>query len=390
MAKRRKENEEEGEDKSFKVPKFDEESFLKRERRNIKTTFLAFLFACLIALVCFGFWALMGSGTGLRWFLVFLVCIANAAFIKFIFLRFNIDLTDFSKTKWLMTYGIYFFTWILVFIVLVNPPFYDDEAPMVDLVILPDMQEFGNPVKIVAKITDNAGVDKSGIIFSINNQTVDNNDFDFKDDIFSYEFPSPANYSTDIIYNFNITVTDVSGIKITKISSFTYSKNTIKLVSHDTAYTAPGPVVYSATPINFDVEANADIVYYTVNNGPRINISKIGDYFTTYPKYKGWLANQNVTVRVYAENIHYFKFVMPTVPTENLNLTKYDNTIVDSQIYYFQTGTENIGLDEPPESKEPIKEYIQVPGFEAIILIAAIAVVFLIFKKENKDEKKQK
>ena len=390
MAKRRKENEEEGEDKSFKVPKFDEESFLKRERRNIKATFLAFLFGCLMALVCFGFWALMGSGTGLRGLLVFLVCIANAAFIKFIFLRLNIDLTDFTKTKWLMAYGVYFFTWLLVFILIVNPPFYDDEKPMIDLVVLPDMQEFGNPVKIVAKITDNAGVEKSGIIFTINNQTIDNNDFDFTNNIFSYEFSSPTNYSTDTTYSFEIKVIDVSGIKITKTSSFTYSKKTIQLVSHDSAYTAPGPLVYSATPINFDVKANVDIVYYTVNDGPRINVSKIGDYFTTYPKFKGWLANQNVTVRVYAESIHYFKFVMPTVPTEDFNLTKYSNRIVDSQIYFFRTGTENIGLDEPPKIEVPIRDYIQVPGFEIITLITALFVVILIFKKKNKDEKKQK
>src|SRR5512137_2250211 len=130
MAKRRKENEEEQEDKSFKVPKFDEESFLKRERRNIKATFLAFLFGCLMALVCFGFWALMGSGTGLRFFLVLLVCIANAAFIRFIFLRLNIDISDLTKSKWVIIYGTYFFTWLLVFLVIINPPFYDDEAPM--------------------------------------------------------------------------------------------------------------------------------------------------------------------------------------------------------------------------------------------------------------------
>ena len=43
MAKRRKEKDED-EDKPFKLPKFDEEAFLKRERRNIKTTFIAFLF----------------------------------------------------------------------------------------------------------------------------------------------------------------------------------------------------------------------------------------------------------------------------------------------------------------------------------------------------------
>lgn len=390
MAKRRKENEEEKEDKTFKVPKFDEESYFKRERRNIKTTFLAFLFALLMAFVCFGFWALMSSSTDLRWFLVFLVFIANAAFIKFIYQRLNIDISDFTKKNWFMIYGTYFLSWILIFIVLVNPPFYDDEAPMVDLVVLPDMQEFGNPVKIVAKITDNGGLDKTDIIFTINNQTIANNEFDFTKNIFSYEFPSPTNYSTDITYNFEIKVNDKSGIQTKKTSSFTYSKNTIQLASHDNAYTSPGPLVYSATPINFQIKANVNIVYYRVNNGPRINITKIDDYYTTYPKYKGWPANQNVTVRVYAEKIHYFRFVMPTIPTEDLNLTEYNNTIVDTQIYYFQTGIENIGLEEPPEIEGPVIEYIQIPGFEMILFIAAISIVILIVRKKNEDEKKQK
>jgi hypothetical protein len=389
MAKRRKQNEEEKEEKTFKVPKFDEETYLKRERRNIKATFLAFLFSLLMAFICFGFWALMGSGTDLRWFLVFLVCIANAAFIRYIYQRFNIDISDFTKKNWFLIYGTYFFTWILIFIVLVNPPFYDDEAPMVDLIILPDMQEFENSVNIVAKITDNAGVHKTDITLKINNQTIDNNDFDFIENIFSYEFLGPMNYSTDETYNFELKVNDVNGIQTVKSRSFTYSKNTIQLVSHDNAYTSPGPLVYSATPINFQVKPDVDFVYYTVNDGPRINVSKKDDYFTTYPKFKGWLPNQNVTVKVYAEKIHYFKFVLPTIPTENLNPTKYNNTIVDSQIYYFQTGTENIGLEDPPVIEGKAIEYIQIPGFEILIFISAIAVVLLIFRKK-KDEKKQK
>jgi hypothetical protein len=390
MSKRRKENEEE-EDKPFKVPKFDEQAYLKRERRNIKSTFIAFLFASLMAFVCFGFWGLMGSGSGgLRWILVLLVGIANATFIRFFYLKFNVDTSDFTKKNWFMIYGTYFFTWLLIFIVLVNPPFYDDEAPMVDFVVLPDMQEFGSPVKIVAKITDNAGVEKSGILFTISNQTIANSNFDFTDNIFSYEFPSPANTSGDITYDFELRVTDVSGIENSTSGSFKYSNSTIKLVSHDNAYISPGPIVYSATPINFQVNADVDVVYYTVNDGPRINVTKKDDYFTTYPKFKGWPANENVTIKVYAEDVHYFKFVRPPTQTAVFNLTGYNNTIVDSQIYYFQTGVENIGLEDSPKAELPSVEVIEIPGFEAIILIAAIAVVILIFKKKNKDEKKQK
>ena len=139
MAKRRKEKDEE-EEKPFKIPKFDEEAFLKREKRNIKATFISFLFGILMALICFGFWALMGKND-LRWPLVLLVAVANAAFLRVIFMRMNIDLTDFGRKNWFGSYAIYFITWLIVFIVLVNPPFYDDEAPRIQVSVLPVIQE---------------------------------------------------------------------------------------------------------------------------------------------------------------------------------------------------------------------------------------------------------
>ena len=82
MAKRRKEKDEE-EEKPFKLPKFDEQAFIKREKRNIKSTFISFLFGALMALICFGFWALMGQNE-LRWPLVLLVAVASISFIKYI------------------------------------------------------------------------------------------------------------------------------------------------------------------------------------------------------------------------------------------------------------------------------------------------------------------
>ena len=41
MAKKRREKTDE-EEIDFKIPKFDEEKFLKRERRNIRTLFISF------------------------------------------------------------------------------------------------------------------------------------------------------------------------------------------------------------------------------------------------------------------------------------------------------------------------------------------------------------
>ena len=121
MAKRRREKAEE-EELDFKFPKFDENNFIKKERRNIKTTFLSFLFGFIIAIISFGFWSLLG-GNPFRWELVLLLCVFNASWLKYIFIRLNIDLADFGRKGWFISYAIYFFTWLLILMVLINPPF---------------------------------------------------------------------------------------------------------------------------------------------------------------------------------------------------------------------------------------------------------------------------
>ena len=84
MAKRRKEGAEVEESLDFQIPKFDEEGFMKKERRNIKTLFISFLFGLLIAVICFGFWVLL-DGSFLRWELVLLVGVVNSVWIKYLF-----------------------------------------------------------------------------------------------------------------------------------------------------------------------------------------------------------------------------------------------------------------------------------------------------------------
>ena len=112
MAKKRKEKTDE-EELDFKLPKFDEKKFLNKERRNIKTLFLSFLLGLIIAIVSFSFWTLL-SGSGLRWELVLLLGVFNASWLKYLFTRLNIDLTDFGRKGWFGSYAIYFFTWLIV------------------------------------------------------------------------------------------------------------------------------------------------------------------------------------------------------------------------------------------------------------------------------------
>lgn len=390
MAKKRKEKDEEEEDKPFKMPKFDEEAFLKKERRNIKATFISFLFGFLMALICFGFWALIGKND-LRWGLVLLVGVINSAFLKYIFLRLKIDITDFGRKNWFGSYAIYFVTWLIVFIVLVNPPFYDDEAPRVEVAVLPGMQELGGNVLIVAKITDNSGLEKLNIQFDLTypNGNTESPNFDFENNVFRYTHPSPNNLTNyEDTYNFKIIATDSSGHTTAVEDSFIYSNNAITCPEPLYADVPPGPRVGHATTIKFDVNTDVSRVYYTINDGIEINATKSEqeDYYITTPKIIGWPKNQNVTVKVSAEVVYYFENLII-----NGDFVQFNNTINDTSLYYLSVIDDpNVGTENQPTVTLPGPRYVLVPGFETLIFLIAIITVVLIFKYRKKDRRKQK
>jgi len=377
MSKRRKEKDEQ-EDTPFKLPKFDEEAFLKKERRNIKTTFISFLFGILMALVCFGFWALIGKN-GLRWELVLLVAVVNAAFLKYIFLKFNVDLTGFSKMNWFSSFAIYFATWLIVFIIIANPPFYDDDAPRIDVAVLPTMQELGGTVKIVAKITDNTPIEKSNIQFDLtySDGSKTTPDFTFKDNVFKFTFESPDNLTSDQEnYIFKLTATDSSGHKTEREGSFSYSNNTIYLALPDN-----GASVRAASDIKFGVGAKVDRVYYTVDDSAELNATKLADYYVTNPSYKGWPKDNNVTVNVSAYVVYYFE----NVPED------FNNTIVDTKYYtFFVQDDDNVGTKETEKVTLPGAHYVVAPGFEILVFLISVVVAILIFKYRKKNESNKK
>jgi len=340
MAKRRKEKDEE-EEIDFKIPKFDEEKFLKKERRNIKTLFISFLFGLVMAAITFGFWTLL-QGHFLRWDLVFLLAVVNAVWIKYLFIRLDVDFTDFGKKQWFTTYAIYFFTWLLVFIVIVNPPFYDEDAPRIEAVVLPNMQELGGTVNIIAQIIDNVNVDKANINFTLTypNDTKHYPEFTFEDNFFNYTYENSDNLLGE--YIFTIKATDSNGHTTEKNETFKYDDGVIVLITPTN-----GSDLYSYTPIEFRV--NEDVftpvpfivegeqsfmdfrVYYKVNDSEEINVSRLDktnrkEYRTT-AEYVGWQKNTNTTLKAYVEVSYYFM----TLPL------KFSNTVEDTTTYRFET-----------------------------------------------------
>jgi len=401
MAKRRKEGAEVEEQLDFQIPKFDEESFMKKERRNIKTLFITFLFGLLMAAICFGFWVLL-EGSFLRWELVLLVGVVNAIWIKYLFLKLNIDLTDFGRKGWLTTYAMYFFTWLLVLIVLVNPPFYDGEAPHVEVVALPGMQEPGGTILIVAYIVDNVGVNKAGINFMItdSNGTIYTPEFTYENNIFRYTFEDPRDQNGTYNYNYTFVVSDVNNKKTPITGSFTYTEKALEIISsRDTGVMSGDTITIRA---DGKISKNNFRVYYKIDNGPDINVDRKQtsdrEKYDTSAEFKGWTANTTVSVDMYAEARHYF-----------LNIPeKFTNTVKDTEEHIFSTANDqNIGTEEPlvewnytlallRKSQLPNTLNYQVPypismgatpGFEFVILVLAIVVVVFLFKRKKNDNK---
>jgi hypothetical protein len=398
MAKRRKEGTDPAEPLDFQIPKFDEEGFMKKERRNIKTLFISFLFGLLIAVICFGFWVLL-EGNFLRWELVLLVGVVNSVWIKYLFVRLNIDLTDFGRKGWLSAFVTYFFTWLLLLIVLVNPPFYDGEAPHIEMVALPGMQEPGGTILFVAHIVDNVGINKAGITFMITdpNGTVYTPEFTYENNIFRYTYENPNNVLGT--FNYTAIASDTSNRKTTITGTFTYATDALEIISSRFTGIMSGDAI--SIKADQGISKENFRVYYKIDNGSDINVDRKEttdkEKYETTAEFKGWTANTTVSVSVFAEARHYF-----------LNIPeKFSNTIKDTRQYAFTTANDqNIGTEEPlvewnatrallrqsqlPNTLSYIVPYPissgSTPGFELIVFIVAIVAVVFLFKRKKNDK----
>jgi len=385
MAKKRREKTEE-EELDFKLPKFDEEKFLKKEKRNIKTLFISFLLGFVLSLVSFGFWALL-SGSGIRWYLVLLVGIFGAPWLKYLYLNLNIDLTDFGRKGWFGSYATYFFTWLIVLIVLVNPPFYDEESPMIEIITLPGMQEIGGTVEIVAYIIDNVGVNEEALDFTLiyPNGTSFSPEFTFNNNIFEYSYENNENISGQ--YTFNLVAKDVNGHETKINGTFEYNEDTLRITSlYENFRIGSGNTISikadeRISPENFRV-------YYTLDNGKEINADRADkndkEKYETTAEYQGWSENSNFTMNLYAEVFYYFVNI-----DEN-----FTNTVEDNTEYTFSTGVDpNIGSEPPLEINElsynlPTPRGLpSTPGFEIITFIVSLIAVVFILKSIKKKKK---
>jgi len=132
MAKKRKKDKEEKEDYEFRPPEFDEKEFLKKEISDTRTAVLTIVYASVFGIIA-GVITLLGPGFAGA---AFLVGIAGMFVLKYAYPIMKVDISGFQKKNWLGNLGAYFFTFLAVWVLLLNMPFSDHASPDVEAIIV--------------------------------------------------------------------------------------------------------------------------------------------------------------------------------------------------------------------------------------------------------------
>lgn len=125
--KRRKDREEKEEEYEFRPPEFDEKEFLLKELFDTRVVMFTVLFGVIFGVVAGIITIADNSLIGVA----FLVVVAGMIALKWLYPLVKIDTTKFLKKNWLGNVGTFFFTFLAIWVLLVNQPFADFAHPTV-------------------------------------------------------------------------------------------------------------------------------------------------------------------------------------------------------------------------------------------------------------------
>jgi hypothetical protein len=174
MAKKSKDKDEEEEACAFVPPKFDENEFMQNEIKKGKTTHFTILLG--IGMGCLSLGLTAANQKGLAVFFGFLVMVSMKNYFKIV----KVDTDFFEKKEWIGAGGTYIFTWVVIWTLLINPPFSDFSSPDIKRIQVFGIDDddnwtvykssnadtlifAGEDVRINATITDNIGVKPESI-----------------------------------------------------------------------------------------------------------------------------------------------------------------------------------------------------------------------------------
>jgi len=382
----------------FEMPEFDEDEFITSEKRKAKTYFLSFGFGILMAVICHFAWRSIDAG--LRWALTFVLAICAIGFLVKLLQLFDIDISEFGKKEWFGSIAFYFFTWLAIFILSVNPPFYDASGPDVESSVLPSVQQMGDAVFITARVTDNTDVDSVHLTISRDDTVLHRQMNNPIEGLYTYVFPDETNET-------EVSLAGASG-------RIHYTVNASDEAGHEKAY-RNGTFTYADRPLYIDrpdegssIDATTDIrihldkdvltgmddddrrerirVYYRVNNQTEINATfydSFGDeyVYNTSAAHVGWQPGQQNTVRLYAEVQDYY--VLPEEIDYGWNLSH--RTLKAGHTYSYDVEQDSsVGVKASPVKEWPDRPDLErVPGFGLLAALGALAAVMLLLRRRR-------
>jgi len=132
MAKKRKKDKPEPEDYEFRPPDFDEKEFLKKELRDTRTALVTITYAVGFGIVA-GLISTLGANLAP---VAFMVGIAGIVTLKYFYAIVKVDTSGLKKRNWAGNIGTFFFTFLAIWVLMLNMPFSDHAPPAVDKVIV--------------------------------------------------------------------------------------------------------------------------------------------------------------------------------------------------------------------------------------------------------------
>jgi len=130
MAKKKKKDKKPEEEYEFTPPDFDEKEFLRKELRDTRTALLTVAYAIVAGMIA----GLISMASRALIGVAFLVVIAGIFSLKYYYRLLKVDMSSFAKKNWAGSIATYFFTFLAIWVLLLNAPFTDLADPTIDTV----------------------------------------------------------------------------------------------------------------------------------------------------------------------------------------------------------------------------------------------------------------
>ncbi|MFW6304158.1 MAG: hypothetical protein ACOC1V_00085 [Candidatus Saliniplasma sp.] len=216
MAKRKKRDKEEDEEFEYEFPEFDRKEYMLDELRKGKCVYISVALAPVFSIIAH--YIFMYSGH--QALLGFLVGLTGIGLLKTLFQIAGIDISELGKKEWALSVAMYLFTFLAVWVILMNPPFSDFAAPTLNEVELEfeddgEILEHDNVtageeynVTIIATISDNVEVDHDSVQVYIDG---DWHDMEWETDTHNYSSTFESTRVDDRSMSVRFYMQDVNG-----------------------------------------------------------------------------------------------------------------------------------------------------------------------------------